>query len=440
MKHAYLLYTGYGKTKMCLDKIMAAPTKPRTLLISTKNVIESSWSSEIDKWYPGQISYGYITGKIKEQDRLDIVNKDYDILGMNTEMLDWYISHTTNVKRKSYTKHGLKLHYDEQELINRFDLLIIDEVSLFKNYRSQRFKLIKKWAHQMKNVMILSATPTPKNIEDIWAPIYLLDGGQRLGKNITEFRSNYAIPVPLFNGQNRYQYSVEATNHVLSLIKDISTSVPAPDQALFPDPIIKKILIKPDQATKDLLQQFKNDFIVQLNNGNNLIAFSKTQLIGKINQIASGNVYNQDQVVHINNLKLMVLQQRIATIQTPVLVTYTYLFDKEELLKIPGARLLSDKQDFEDWNANKIKVGILSPFSAAHGLNLQYSDCQDIFWFSPIWDTEKWIQTNARICRRGQTRQVTINVLLLKESYDEYAFELCQEKFRMQYSNLVKLK
>jgi SNF2 family DNA or RNA helicase len=163
-------------------------------------------------------------------------------------------------------------------------------------------------------------------------------------------------------------------------------------------------------------------------------------LINKVNQIASGNVYNQDQVVHLNDLKLRVLEQRIANIQTPVLVTYTYVFDKEQLLKIPGARMLSSKEDFEDWNANKIKVGILSPFSAAHGLNLQYSNCQDIFWFSPIWDTEKWIQTNARICRRGQTRQVTINVLLLKESYDDYAFDLCQEKFKAQYSNLVKLK
>jgi SNF2 family DNA or RNA helicase len=440
MKHAYLLYTGYGKTKLCLDKIIAAPKKPRTLLLSTKNIIESSWIGEINKWYPGQISYGYITGKIKEQDRMAIVEQQYDILGMNTEMLDWYISHTTNVKRKSYTKNGIKLHYDEQDLIDRFDLLIIDEVSLFKNSRSQRFKLIKKWAHQIKNVMVLSATPTPKDIEDIWAPIYLLDGGQRLGKNITEFRNNYAIPVPLMNGQNRYQYSIEATNHILNLIKDVSTSIPEPPTALFPEPIIKKLIIKPDQATADMLAQFKNDFIVQLNDGNNLIAFSKTQLINKVNQIASGNVYNQNQVVSINNLKLRVLEQRIASINTPVLITYTYVFDKEQLLKLPGARLLSNQQDFEDWNANKIKVGILSPFSAAHGLNLQHSDCQDIFWFSPIWDTEKWIQTNARICRRGQTRQVTINVLLMKESYDEYAFEICQDKFKAQYSNLLKLR
>jgi SNF2 family DNA or RNA helicase len=123
-----------------------------------------------------------------------------------------------------------------------------------------------------------------------------------------------------------------------------------------------------------------------------------------------------------------------------VLIIYAYVFDKDNLLTLPGARLLSNEQDFKDWNNNKIKIGILSPFSAAHGLNLQDSDCRNIIWMSPIWDTEKWIQTNARVCRRGQKNQVTISVLLLKGSYDEYAFDLCQEKFKTQFNNLQKLQ
>lgn len=440
MKHAYLLYTGYGKTKLCLDKIMSAPRKPRTLLISTKNIVESSWPSEIDKWYPGQISYAYITGSIKEQDRFDIINKEYDILAMNTEMIEWYIKNTTKVKRKSYTKHGVKLHHDEQELINRFDLIIIDEVSLFKNSQSKRFKALKKWCHQVKNVIILSATPTPKNIEDIWSQIYLLDGGQRLGKSITAFRENFAIPIPLSNGRYRYEYSIAATEEILNLIKDITTSVPKPKQPLFPEPIIKKVLIKPDPETEEILQRFKKDFLIKLNTGNTLIAFSKNQLINKINQIANGHVYTKDETVKINDIKLKAVQHIINNITTPVLIIYAYVFDKDNLLTLPGARLLSNEQDFKDWNNNKIKIGILSPFSAAHGLNLQDSDCRNIIWMSPIWDTEKWIQTNARVCRRGQKNQVTISVLLLKGSYDEYAFDLCQEKFKTQFNNLQKLQ
>lgn len=440
MKHAYLLHTGYGKTKLCLDKIMATSRKPRTLLISTKNVIESAWPSEIDKWYKGLISYGYITGSIKEENRLALCEQQFDIFGMNTEMIDWYISHTTKVNRRTYTKEGIKLHYDDMSLIQRFDLIIIDEVSLFKNSQSKRFKLLKKWCSHVSNVIVLSATPTPKDIEDIWAPIYLLDGGQRLGTTVSKFREEYAIAVPLSNGQNRYQYSVEATNEILRLIKDIATSIPAPSQPLFPEPIIKKGLIKPDDATATLLKTFKEDFIIKLSNGQNLIAFSKVQLINKVNQIASGNVYNQGLTVHLNDLKMRILMNKLNTITTPVLLTYVYVFDKEQLLQIPGARLLSTREDFEDWNNNKIKIGILSPFSAAHGLNLQASDCQDIIWFSPIWDTEKWIQTNARVCRRGQTKQVTITVLLMKDSYDDYAFEICQDKFKAQYNNLMKLK
>ena len=440
MKHAYLLYTGYGKTKMCLDKIIAAPRKPRTLLISTKNIVESAWPAEINKWYPGRITYEYITGDFTPKQRLEILERPCDILGMNTAMIDWYIKHTTSVYRKSYTKNGIKEHHDTSELIDRFDLLIIDEVSLFKNSQSLRFELLKKWAYKIQNIMVLSATPTPKDIEDIWGPIYLIDGGQRLGRTISEFRERYAYPVALPNGHNRYEYTMAATDKVLLLIKDVSTSIPAPTQPLFPEPIIRKVTIVPDPATAELLAQFKHEFIMTLSNGEQLTAFSKTQLINKINQIASGDIYHDNLTFHLNDLKLQVLKMKLAAISTPVLMLYIFKFDKEKLLTLPGARLLEHKEDFEDWNQNKIKIGILSPFSASHGLNLQDSDCQDLFWFGPIWDTEKWIQTNARVCRRGQKRQVNINVLLLRGSYDEYAFELCQDKFKAQYNNLQKLR
>jgi hypothetical protein len=446
MKHAYLLYTGYGKTKLCLDKIMNAPRRMRTLLISTKNIVETSWIQEINKWYPGQLSYEYITGTLSESERLIRAGKTPDILGLNTSMLDWYITHTCSVKSYTYVKKckeyptGKKPVYDTDELVDRFDLIIFDEVSLFKNSQSERFKMVKKWAHRVPNVMILSATPTPKNIEDIWSQIYLLDGGQRLGKSVSEFRDTYAIAVPLSNGMNRYQYSQQAIDEVLLLIKDVATSIPKPDQPIFPEPMIKKLIIKPDAQTAELVKSFKNDFIIELTNGSQLMAFSKNQLISKINQIANGDVYHQKQTVHMNDIKFKALQYLISNIATPVLLIYTYVFDKEKLLTLPGARLLDSPKDFQDWNDNKIKIGILSPFSASHGLNLQDSECRDIIWFSPIWDTEKWIQTNARVARRGQRYTINISVLLLKDSYDAYAFDLCQDKFRIQFNNLEKLK
>ena len=249
MKHAYLLHTGYGKTKLMLDKIMSCPTKPRVLLISTKNIVESSWQGEIDKWYPGQISYAYITGRIKPKDRIEIVNTPVDILALNTEMIDWYISHTTDVKKTTRTKNGVTTYYNTDQLVTRFDMLIVDESSLFKNYSSNRFKALKNWCSKIKDVYILSATPTPKNIEDLWSQIYLLDGGQRLGKNITAFRNDYGEPVPMYNGQTRWEYSQKAVDYILTLVKDIVTSVPVPQQPLFPEPVIKKTIIKPMNKT-----------------------------------------------------------------------------------------------------------------------------------------------------------------------------------------------
>lgn len=438
MKHAYLLHTGYGKTKLMLDKIMACPTKPRVLLISTKNIVESSWQSEINKWYPNQISYAYITGRIPAKKRLDIATTPVDILALNTEMIDWYISNTTDVKRTARTKNGTTTYYNTDQLVERFDMIIIDESSLFKNYSSNRFKALKNWCNKVRDVYILSATPTPKNIEDLWSQIYLLDGGQRLGKNITAFRNDYGDPVPMYNGQTRYEYSQKAVDYILTLVKDIVTSVPEPKQPLFPEPVIKKTIIKPDPGTAELLERFKEDYTTMIN-GVQIVAHNKNQLMMKVNQLASGSLYNDDTILHLNDIKFKALEYMISTITTPVLITYTYVFDKDRLLSLPGAVLLDNPQAFEDWNNNKIKVGVLSPFSVAHGLNLQHSDCKDIIWFSPIWDTEKWQQTNARVCRRGQTHQVTIRVLILKNTFDDYMFDIVQDKYSAQYNNLRKL-
>lgn len=440
MKHAYLLYTGFGKTKLMLDAIMKAKQKPRVLLLSTKLIVETSWQQEIDKWYPGQISYEYITGSVKPKDRMTLIQRQPDILALSIDMIDWYISNTTSVKSTRYLKHGPKTIYNVDEIVSRFDLLIIDESSLFKNSQSNRFKNIKKWAPKIKNVFILSATPTPKDIEDLWSQIYLLDGGQRLGKNITSFREQYAIAIPMSNGYNRYQYTQQAINEILTKVTDIVTSIPEPPTPLFPEPSIIKTMVKPDAYTKELLERFRKDYIVKLPNQETLLAFSKNQLMLKIAQIASGNVYTTNETVHINDVKMRALQSLLSTIKTPVLLLYTYLFDLEKLKSIPGARILKTKKDFQDWNNNLIPIGVLSPFSAAHGLNLQHSDCRDIIWFSPIWDTEKWIQTNARVCRRGQKHKVNIRVLLLRGSFDDEMFSLCQDKYTVQYNNLQKLR
>ena len=439
MKHAYLLHTGFGKTKLMLDRIMSYPVKPRVLLISTKNIVESSWQSEIDKWYPGQISYAYITGAVKPKDRLEIIKQPVDILAINVQMIEWYIEHTTDVKAVRKTKNGVRTFYNTDQLIARFNMIIIDESSLFKSYSSNRFKALKNWCNKLQDVFILSATPTPKNIEDLWSQIYLLDGGQRLGKTITSFREEYGDPVPLYNGQTIYKYSQAAVDYVLTLVKDIVTSVPKPKQAYFPEPIIKKISIKPDPTTNELLNSFKENYMAIIDN-QEFVAYNKNQLMMKINQIASGNIYDDFGVVHtINDIKFKALQIMLSQITSPVLIPYTYVFDKEKLLTLPGAVLLDNPQAFKDWNQNKIKIGIISPFSVAHGLNLQESECKDIIWFSPIWDTEKWQQTNARVCRRGQRYQVTIRVLTLKNTFDDYMFNLVQEKFRAQYNNLQRL-
>lgn len=441
MKHAYLLYTGYGKTKLSLDLILNMPIKPRTLLISTRNIIESGWQDEIDKWHPGALTYNYITGNTSEKERLEILEQPMpDLFGINTEMLEWYISNTCSIKSKRIYKNEVRVTYNTEEILERYNMLIVDESSLFKNSTSERFKLLKKFAYKMEHVILLTATPKPRSVENFWSQIYLLDGGKRLGKTITKFRQTFGIPVPLPNGHTRWDYSNDAVDMVLKEIKDIVTSIPAPDEPLFPEPIIKRIMIKPDGTTAKYLEYFKKYFVLKLPKQKQIVAFSQNQLMRKINQIANGAVYDKDVTHHINKIKLWYITEFLKTIDTPVMITYLHVFNKEQLLKLPGAVLLDNKQAFKDWNQNKIKIGIISPFSASHGLNLQHSNSRHLIWFSPIWDTEKWIQMNARMCRRGQQNQVEIMVLLLEETFEAYAFKLCQDKFRSQYNTLQKLR
>lgn len=439
MKHGYLLYTGYGKTKLCLDMIIRMVPVPRVLLISTRNIIESSWQSEIDKWYPGRITYRYLTGHVPVTERSDILNGTSNIFGINTEMLQWFIENTCSIKSKRMYKNEVRITYNTTDLLKRFDMVIIDESSLFKNAGAERFKLIKGFVPKMEHVVILSATPTPKNIEDLWAQIYLLDGGERLGTSLTKFRNEYAIPVPLPNGMNRYEYTQKAIDHILNLVRDIVTSIPAPEQPLFPEPIINKVLVQPDKETEKTLQHFRKEFVLKLPDKQQMIAFSQNQLMNKINQVVNGSVYHKDLTYHLNDIKFQLLKHTLQYKTTPVAIIYLHRFTKEQLLTLPGARMLDNKEAFEDWNNNKIPVGILSPYSASHGLNLQHSNARDVVWYSPIWDTEKWIQTNARFARRGQKHQLTITVLLMKHSYEQYAFELCQDKYRIQYNALKTL-
>ena len=429
MKMAYFLYTGYGKTKLILDKIMSFPIKPRVLLLSTKKIVESSWQDEINKWYPNQISYSYITGDFNAKKRLEIINQHTDILAMNVEMIMWYINSTT------LSNDNRKINL---EMSARFNMVIIDESSLFKSYRSKRFKAIKQWCSTIQDVFILSATPTPKSIENIWSQIYLLDGGQRLGRSITAFRTKYGEEHPLRQGISLWSYNQQAVDAILLAIKDICVSIPNPPAPLFPEPKYIRVLVKPDPKLEQIIEDFKKNQIIYVD-GKVLSADNITQVIAKTNQLASGSFYDHGTTCQISDVKFETLKKYLAKITTPVLITYMYKFDKEKLLTLPGAVLLDGPKAFNDWNNNKIKIGIISPFSVAHGLNLQMSDCKDIIWFSPIYDEEKWQQTNARVCRRGQTREVTIRVFILKGSYDETIFNIVKHKFTSQYNNLNKL-
>lgn len=419
MKRAFFNYTGYGKTKLVLDYIHEHPEIKRVLIISKKDIIKESWPNEINKWdFP--FTYTYIDGDISQKKKLERVYGCYDILGITPALLGWFSEN----KFYKLTRKELK-----------YDLVVFDESDLFKNSQTKRFKNVKKWIAKIPNVFILTATPMPNTLEDLWSQIYLIDNEPyRLGKNITSFRREFGEEV---RNKDRFMhfYLPPAVGAVMEKIKDICEVNLIKPKDLYPQPRIKIIRINPDEATAKLLAKLKKDYVVQIEE--TIVSAPNANVLWmKLQQIANGFVYNEaGEQIDLNSIKVRYVKKQMDSTVDPVLVTYSYIPDKERLLALPGAKMVTTE---EEWNSNKIKLGII--YSNKAGLNLQASTCKKIIWYTPIWDARAWEQTNSRVIRRGLKEKVTIEVLMIKGSMDDLIYERMKEKLTFMQNTFRPLE
>lgn len=412
MKKAFFNYTGYGKTKIVLDYIQAHPEIKRVLIISTAKIISESWPNEINKWsFP--FTYTYITGKVTGKKREERILGAYDILGITPSLLHWFSENK---------------HYQITKKIIKYDLVVFDESDMFKNSQTKRFKNVKKWIASVPNVFIMTATPMPNTIEDLWSQIYLIDEEPyRLGKNITAFRKKYGeeIIISTSTGKRNYEYYYlpAAVNAIMNEIAPIAEVNLVKPIGIFPEPKIRIIKIEPDEETKNILNDLKQDYVVEIEN--QIIATQNYQrAITKLQQIGNGFIYNSvGEVIYLNDIKIRYIKKLMSETLDPILVTYSFIPDKERLLKIPGAKLIESE---EEWNNNQIKLGVV--YNNVAGLNLQHSRCKNIIWYSPTWDARAWEQTNSRVIRKGLKHKVTINVLIVKGSIEDLIYERMRDK------------
>ena len=309
-----------------------------------------------------------------------------------------------------------------------FDMVVIDELSSFKNPSASRFKSLKKVIGKSSRVVGLTGTPNPNGYIDLWSQIYLLDGGERLGKTLSRYRDTYFTPdkrdsYRIFT----YKLKAGADKLINNVISDLCISMKAKDYLELPD----KIFINHEISLKNrkIYDELEQEFYFEFDKGSEVTAASKSVLINKLLQLCNGAVYTDGdkyQVVHDD--KLDKLEEIVeSTLDSPILCFYQYKHDLDRIInRFDFAKELS-QDNIDAWNKGKIKLLLTHPASSAYGLNLQDGG-NVIVWFGLPWNLELYQQANARLHRQGQRRNVFIHHLICENTVEERVLETLQRK------------
>lgn len=398
---------GMGKTVSTLtaidDLILLGEVK-KVLVIAPLRVAEDTWSTEVDKWdHLKHLRISKILGSKKQRE--EAIDTDADIYVTNRENVDWLVAECFN----SWI----------------WDMVVIDELSSFKSSKAKRFRALKKVRPYFKRIVGLTGTPAPNSLIDLWPQIYLLDGGQRLGKTITGYKERYFKPGRR-NGYVVYNWELKEGSEeaIQNKISDICISMSAKDYLDIPERIDNRVEITLPVRVMDTYRQLEKDLVLEIGE-EDITAANAAVLTNKLLQLANGAIYSEDkEVVRIHDEKLDRLEEIIDIANgKPVLVFYNFKHDYDRISKMLTKnkiknQALNTSDDIKKWNNGEIQVALLHPASAGHGLNLQYGG-NIIVWFGLTWSLELYQQANARLHRQGQKETVIIHHLIVKGTVDE---------------------
>lgn len=393
----------------------------RVLVIAPKRVAEDTWTRETAKWDHLQgLRVSPVLGS--QRQRIQALSRKADIYVIGRDNVQWLV-----------TRYG-KLW--------PFDMVVIDELSSFKNPQAKRFRELRKVMPMVERVVGLTGTPSPNGLMDLWAEIYLLDRGERLGRTIGAYREKWFRPA-LQNGFVVYKWAPVrgAADEIRERISDICVSMSAADYLELPDRIDREIPVK---LSDDEMQQYRlleRTQILQLESGEVVAALNAAAVMTKLLQLSNGSAYADDgSVVRIHERKLDALEEIVDTTDGPVLVFYSFRHDLQAIKnRIPEARELSGPDDISAWNRGEIRVLLAHPASVGYGLNLQDGG-HVIVWYGLTWSLELYQQANARLHRQGQTRPVIIHHLIAEGTVDEQVMRALKAKDTGQAALLAALK
>lgn len=408
---ALFLQMGLGKTVSTLTAIkdlIDSCIISNVLIIAPKRVAEVTWKDEIANWkHLNGLTISVIAGTVKE--RREAMGKKADIYTVGRDNIVWLV-----------TEHGgIKLPYD---------MVVIDELTSFKNSSSKRFRALRKVRKFIPRVVGLTGTPTPQGMIDLFAQMYLVDGGQRLGKTITAYRDRFFKPGKR-NGDIVYEYVLkspqnETEQQISNLISDITISMTADDYLKMPDRMSLYDYVELPPKAMEAYRTFEREQIIELINSDEpLTAATAAALSNKLQQMAGGQVYDSDRkVIDVHDEKIEKLKEIVeASNGEPVLVAYAFKHEQArimEALREFKPRKLETAQDIADWNGGKVPLMVAHPASVGHGINIQKGG-HILVWFGNTWSLELYQQFNARLYRQGQMKPVMIHHIVAKNTIDE---------------------
>ena len=463
-----ILEMGLGKSVITLTAILDLMFDrfevSKTLVVAPLRVAKTVWPAEGVTWeHVRFLNISVMTGTAKQREAA--LMKHADVYVINRENVGWLVG-----------------WFEKHKKPWPFELLVLDELSSFKNHASQRWKAIRKIRPYVKYCFGLTGTPAGNGLMDLWAETYLIDGGTRLGKFIGPYREAYFRPVRTnpFTGMV-YSYGIRpgAEEAIYQKISDISVSMKALDYLDMPECVMVNHYAEMDEEDKEIYDKMKEELVVSIispvsgkpksegglegsctavSGGDNVAGQLSNQrkalqenvidaknaavLCGKLLQLSNGAIYNEDhEIVHIHDRKLDLLEELVEEANGQnVLVAYWFQHDRSRIRqRFPEARDLKTEQDIADWNEGKIQLALISPASAGHGLNIQKGG-HILIWFSLIWSLEIYQQTNARLWRQGQKETVTIHHLVTKDTIDEDVLAVLKNKNKTQAALIAAVK
>jgi SNF2 family DNA or RNA helicase len=410
---ALFMEPGLGKTATTLT-IIAEQFKGKTLIVAPKRVAETVWDTEAKKWeHLKHLKIAKILGTPSQ--RLTALKSSSNVYVINLENLIWLL--------------------DQPSM--QFNNLIIDESSRFKDPSTKRFKSLKKHLKSFERRIILTGTPTPQGMSDLWSQVGILDLGSRLETSLTRFRDKYMEPDQV-NRHTRVVYSWRIKKNMDKVIQDkisdICFSLKAEDYLTLPK--LTELYHKVDITTAERKQYdtLKKDMVSEIE-GETITAPTAAALAGKLLQFTSGAIYSEDGEWHeIHSSKLEFLESILEESSSPTLVFYHFKHSLQRLrLKFPEAVVLDDS-NIQAWRDGKIRVMLAHPQSGGIGLNLQCNvgETAQTVWYDLPWSSENYIQANARIYRQGQEKPVIIHHLAVSNSIDEQVIKVLDGKINLQ--------